>query len=465
MTGSPAKCLSISDILAATQGELLRGNLATTFSGVSIDSRTIKPGELFWTLRGDRFDSHQFVVEAIVKGSAGVVVSQNYPVFSPWPMDQLLIRVADRLQALQETGRYLRQQFPVPLVAVTGSNGKTSTKEMIASILSCQGKVLKTKGNLNNLIGLPLTLCRLSSEIDFVALELGMNAMGEIQKLTKICQPDVAVITNIGPAHIGYLGSMEHISRAKGELFEEMGSGGVAVVNEDDPYCRNLAKHVERVITFGLGKKVDVWAENIRQKDQLTFTMHIGGESLPIRLPLLGRYNVYNALAAASAARALNISLASIREGLEKVVLPPMRMSQVKCRGGYTIINDAYNANPVSMCLAIETLVRSKAEGRAILVLGDMLELGSEAERFHREVGRIIALNPIDFLFTCGQLAHWIAEEALAQGMKKEHVFFDFTHQEIAKNLKTLLVKGDSVLVKGSRGAGMERVVELLVDD
>ena len=195
MTESPAKCLSISDILAATQGELLRGNLATTFSGVSIDSRTIKPGELFWTLRGDQFDSHQFVVEAIVKGSAGVVVSQNYPVFSPWPMDQLLIRVADRLQALQETGRYLRQQFPVPLVAVTGSNGKTSTKEMIASILSCQGKVLKTKGNLNNLIGLPLTLCRLSSEIDFVALELGMNAMGEIQKLTKICQPDVGYIS------------------------------------------------------------------------------------------------------------------------------------------------------------------------------------------------------------------------------------------------------------------------------
>ncbi|GAH67685.1 unnamed protein product, partial [marine sediment metagenome] len=204
------------------------------------------------------------------------------------------------MQALQETAMFLRQQFRVPLVAVTGSNGKTSTKEMIASILSCRGQVLKTEGNLNNLIGLPLTLCRLSSQVDSVVLELGMNALGEIRKLTKICQPDIGVITNIGPAHIGHLGSMEEISRAKGELFEEMGPGSVAVVNNDDPYCRNLAKCAGKVITFGLGKGADIWAENIRQKDHLVFTMHIDGESLPITIPLLGRHNVYNALAAAS---------------------------------------------------------------------------------------------------------------------------------------------------------------------
>ncbi len=464
MIESPAKCLSISDILAATQGELLRGNSASVFTGVCINSRSIKPGELFWTLRGDRFDSHQFVVEAIVKGAAGAVVGQNFPLFSPWPMDQILIRVADRLQALQETARYLRQQFRVPLVAVTGSNGKTSTKEMIASILSCRGQVLKTEGNLNNLIGLPLTLCRLSSKIDFVALELGMNALGEIRKLTKICQPDIGVITNIGPAHIGHLGSMEEISRAKGELFEELGPGSVAVVNNDDPYCRNLAKCAGKVITFGLGKGADIWAENIRQKDHLAFTMHIDGESLPITIPLIGRHNVYNALAAASAVRALNISPSFIRQGLKKVALPPMRMSQLKCREGFTIINDAYNANPVSLSMAIETLVRGKGKGRAILVLGDMLELGNDAEKFHREVVHTRAFNRIDFLFTFGQLAHLIGEEALAKGMKKEHVFLDFNHQEIAKNLKTLLVKGDSVLVKGSRGTGMERVVKLLVD-
>jgi len=431
MIESPAKCLSISDILAATQGELLRGNSAAVFSGVCINSRSIKPGEVFWTLRGDRFDSHQFVVEAIVKGAAGAIVGQNFPLFSPWPMDQILIRVADRLQALQETASYLRQQFRVPLVAVTGSNGKTSTKEMIASILSCRGQVLKTEGNLNNLIGLPLTLCRLSSQIDSVVLELGMNALGEIRKLTKICQPDIGLITNIGPAHIGHLGSMEEISRAKGELFEGMGPGSIAVLNNDDPYCRNLAKCAGKVITFGLGKGADIWAENIKQKDCLAFTMHIDGESLPVTIPLLGRHNVYNALAAAAAVRALNISPSFIREGLKKVVLPPMRMSQLKCRGGFTIINDAYNANPVSLSMAIETLVRGKGKGRAILVLGDMLELGNDAEKFHRE---------------------------------KEHVFLDFNHQQIAQNLKTLLVKGDSVLVKGSRGAGMELVVELLGD-
>ncbi|MGA1874623.1 MAG: UDP-N-acetylmuramoyl-tripeptide--D-alanyl-D-alanine ligase [bacterium] len=465
MTESPAQCLSISDILAATQGELVSGRKDSPFHGISIDSRTIHPGQLFWTLKGDRFDSHQFTAEVMSRGAIGAVVGRDFSISPPWPQGRILIRVADRLQALQETAGYVRRKIRVPLIAVTGSNGKTSTKEMIASILSGQGRVLKTEGNRNNLIGLPLTLCRLSSDIHSVVLELGMNKYGEIRRLAEICQPDIGVVTNIGPAHLEFFGSLDEISRAKGELFEVMGPDKVAVINADNPYGRNMAHLPDRVITFGLNDQADVRASDIHCTDHLSFTLHLEDESMDIRLPCLGQHNVYNALAAAASARAMNIPLALIQSGLESVRLPPMRMARMEFRQGIMVINDAYNANPASMQLAIETLVQGKSEGRAFLVLGDMLELGEQAEKFHREIGRMIAGCPIEFLFTCGRLAHWIGEEALSGGMKENQVFLDLSHERIAKHLKDLLTKGDSVLVKGSRGAGMERVIELLMGE
>jgi UDP-N-acetylmuramoyl-tripeptide--D-alanyl-D-alanine ligase len=547
--------LTIADILAATGGDLLRGSESTAFSGVSIDSRTIGQGELFWTLKGDRFDGHTFVNEVIIKGAAGAIVGPEFmPALTPapgmsWPTDRVLIRVKDRLLALQETAGFLRRQFPIPVVAVTGSNGKTTTKEMIASIMSCSKKgegrrvkseefhhspftlhtsskeVLKTVGNQNNLIGLPLTLCKLSSEVKMAVLELGMNAFGEIRRLTQICQPTVGLITNIGPAHIEFFGSLEKISQAKGELFEEMRPDGVAIINGDDPYCLRMANRRGKVITFGLREGADVRGEGIRQHEtNVSFTLHADGKKIEITLPLVGQINVYNALAAAAAARAIHVPLSVIRQGLEQVVLPPMRMMRLKGWNNSIIINDAYNANPVSMCSAIDTLVQSKADlsiergdnatqregdetgrgkkgekgrhlppgplfpqsaglpvppqslkegahfaasvgGRAILVLGDMLELGADAERFHRYVGWFIALSHIDYLFTCGHLAHWIAEEALANGMEKDHVFPDLNHDRIAETLKTLAAPGDRILIKGSRGARMETVAKILMDE
>jgi UDP-N-acetylmuramoyl-tripeptide--D-alanyl-D-alanine ligase len=465
MTEAPAQCLSISDILAATQGELVSGRRDSLFQGISIDSRTIHPGQLFWTLKGDRFDSHQFTAEVMSRGAIGAVVGRDFSISSSWPQDRILIRVADRLQALQEAAGYVRRKIQLPLIAVTGSNGKTSTKEMIASILSGLGPVLKTEGNRNNLIGLPLTLCRLSSEMNSVVLELGMNKYGEIRRLTEICRPDIGVVTNIGPAHLEFFGSVEEISRAKGELFEAMGSDKIAVINADNPYCRNLAHLPDRVITFGLSGQADVRGSDLHCTDHLSFTLHMEGVSMDVRLPCLGQHNVYNALAAAASARAMNIPLPLIQSGLENVHLPPMRMTRMNFRQGITVINDAYNANPASMQLAIETLVQGKGEGRAFLVLGDMLELGEQAETFHREIGRLIAGCPIEFLFTCGRLAHWIGEEALSGGMKENQVFLDLSQDRIAKNLKDLLTEGDSLLVKGSRGAGMERVIELLMDE
>ncbi|MEW6380420.1 MAG: UDP-N-acetylmuramoyl-tripeptide--D-alanyl-D-alanine ligase [bacterium] len=459
--------LTIDDILTATGADLWMGSRSATFSGVSIDSRTIGPQELFWTLKGDRFDSHAFVNEVIGRGAAGAVVGPEFtPAAEDWPQGKFLIRVKDRLLALQETARHLRQQYPVPLVAITGSNGKTTTKEMIASIMTCKGKVLKTEGNRNNLIGLPLTLCGLSDEVKAVVLELGMNAFGEIRSLTRICQPDVGLITNIGPAHIEFFGSLEKISQAKGELYDEMKPEAVAVINLDDPYCLKLASRRSRIITFGLREGADLRGENIRQEETKTsFVLRTGAEKVDITIPLVGRVNVYNALAAAAAARALRIPLSHIRRGLEQVTLPPMRMMRLSGPNGSIILNDAYNANPASMCSAIDTLIQSKkGEGRAILVLGDMLELGPDAERFHRQVGRLVAHNSIDFLFTFGPLAHWIAEEALASGMDKNCIFPDLNHNQIAETLKTLLAPGDRILIKGSRGARMEGVASLLVD-
>jgi len=462
------KSLTIDDILTATGAELIIGARSATFSGLSIDSRTIRPKELFWTLKGERFDSHAFVGEVMSRGAAGAVVGLDFTLpAGDWPKEGVLIRVKDRLWALQETARYLRQQYSaVPLVAITGSNGKTTTKEMLASILTCKGRVLKTEGNRNNLIGLPLTLCGLSDEVKAVVLELGMNAFGEIARLTQICQPDVGLITNIGPAHIEFFGSLEKISQAKGELYDQMKPEAVAIINLDDPYCLKLASRRRRIITFGLTEGADLRGENIRQEEMKTsFTLRTGAERVEITIPLIGRVNVYNALAAAAAARALRIPLSHIRRGLEQVVLPPMRMMRLAGPNGSIIMNDAYNANPASMCSAIDTLIQSKkGEGRAILVLGDMLELGADAERFHRQIGRLVAHNSIDFLFTCGPLAHWIAEEALANGMDKNCIFSDLSHNQIAETLKTLLAPNDRVLVKGSRGARMEMVVNLLID-
>ncbi len=443
----------------------MSGAVDVPFFGISIDSRGISQGQLFWALRGERFDGHHFVDQAVESGAIGAVVGQCFILPTNWTEGKVLIQVPDRLKALQDFAKYLRCKISAPVIAVTGSNGMTTTKEMIASILNESGRVLKTEGNQNNLIGLPLTLTRLSSKVDSVVLELGMNDFGEIRKLTRICNPDVGVVTNIGPAHLEFFGSLEKISQAKAELFEEMNSDGVAVINYDDPFCGALAKNINKVITFGLSKEAMVKAENLHQGKNLTFTLYYNEEQAKITLPLIGKHNVYNALAAAAATLALKVPLSNVRRGLENVTIPPMRMVQFKTGEGYTIINDAYNANPISVRVAIETLVQCKKRGRAILVLGDMLELGNKAEKFHREVGSFIAQRPIEYLFTSGPLAHWIAEEALAGGMKKDHVFVDFSQDEIANNLKNLLLRGDSVLVKGSRGVKMEKVVELLVEN
>lgn len=475
---SPARSLCLSDILKATQGVLLSGQTALAIKGLSIDSRNIKSGALFWTLPGDRFDGHAFVREAIGRGAAGAVVGSEYQRPADWPSDRLLIRVEDRQIALQETAAFFRRQFPIPVVAITGSNGKTTTKEMIASILACQGQVLKTQGNFNNLIGLPLTLCRLSSDIEYGVLELGMNRFGEIRRLTEICDPQVGVVTNIGPAHIEFFGSLEQIRKAKGELFEQMeqmqqmqqmqqmGAKGTAIINYDDPQTRQLASYVQcsRVITFGCNKEAEVRAESIEEGELLSFLLRLQGETIPVHLPLLGGHHVYNALAAAATALALDISADFIKKGLESVSLPPMRMARVKTASGLTIINDAYNANPVSMSAALETVTRLKGNSRAIAVLGDMLELGPLAEQFHRQIGQTVASLPITYLFSYGQSARWIGEEAVKRGMGQDQVFFSTSHEEIVQQLKTLAMEGDWILVKGSRGAKMERVVHMLME-
>lgn len=432
-------------------------------TGVSIDSRRIREGELFVALRGERFDGHDFVPDAIRKGAWGALVERSSfeQRFSSLGGLQNILPVEDTLFALQEMSSTHRKKFTFPVVGVTGSNGKTTTKEMLASILLQQGPVLKNEGNLNNHIGVPLTLLKLNRSHCSAVIEMGMSAPGEIDLLARIASPTVGVITNIGPAHLEFFGSMDNIAEAKGELLARLPHDAVAVLNADDPFLDRLqSRFGGRTVTFGVRNRADVSASEVRQdREGSDVTIAAAGSSTGVRLRAAGVHNVSNALAAAATAIALGMPLDAVKRGLEDFTPVSMR-SEVKDVEGRTMLADYYNANPASMEAAIETLISLAAGGRSIALLGDMLELGSAADEAHRAVGRIAARSGVDTLITCGTLAKGIAEGALAEGMKKDRVFGAETHAEAAGLLKKLSRPGDVVLIKASRGMKMEKILE-----
>ncbi len=461
---------TVDEVLEVTAGTLWLGDRGRFFGGAAIDSREIRGGELFFPVQGENENGHIYITDAIRRGAAGSLIEWSYTdrySRDLFPQDGVIIAVDDSLTSMHKLAFYHRGKHSIPLVAVTGSNGKTTTKDFIASVLSAGCRVLKTEGNLNNHLGLPLMLFRLSGEHDTAVLELGMSGPGEIALLTSLCRPSLGVITNIGEAHMELLGSRENIARAKGELLDTMSPGGVALLNGDDPFLRSLGgKFAGRVVYYGFEKGAHIRALSCGI-DGLGYSFQVelpGGSNETFWIPIPGRHNVYNALAAVAAGLHFSLKVPQIAEGLAGCSFSRMRMERTLLKGGFWVINDAYNANPTSMKFALQSLVEWAGDSVKIAVLGDMLELGPVAEEGHRAVGRYLAELKIDYLITVGELAAKIAMEAGEAGMPRSCIFEAADHDEAFKRLQILHLPGSFVLVKGSRGMCMERVVEKLLD-
>jgi UDP-N-acetylmuramoyl-tripeptide--D-alanyl-D-alanine ligase len=460
---------TLEEVLKATGGRLLQGKEKTSFRGISTDSRTVAEGELFIALKGERFDGHQFAIEALKERAGGVIIEEDKVRDIRWNgyRPSAVIAVKDALQALGDIARERRRKFGTPVVALTGSNGKTTTKEMISVSLETAFPVLKTKGNLNNLIGLPLTLLNLTEQERIVVLEMGMNVPGEIRRLTEIAEPDVGLITNIEGVHLEGMGSLERVREEKGELFRRMRQDGTILVNQDDPRVIDLASEFRgQKITFGIDHPAEVMAKEIRLQEArgTSFTLMMEGVTMEITLPFLGGHFVRNALSAIAAASLFGIELEKVKEALEHLSPCPMRMEVLRPQVGVTLINDAYNANPRSMELALEILSQMKGKGRGIAVLGDMLELGEYSVEAHQLIGKRVGELSIDFLLALGEEAPVLIESAMRHGLDSEKARIVESHTEAISILKKMVQDGDWILVKGSRRMGMEKIAEGLME-
>jgi UDP-N-acetylmuramoyl-tripeptide--D-alanyl-D-alanine ligase len=455
--------LDLNFILSSTHGRLISGKSGSVFSGVSTDTRKITKDEIFFALKGDNFDGEDFIKEAFNRGASGVVVESTS---SQDLNGKVLIQVPSTLRALGDLASDWRMSFPdLKVAAITGSNGKTTTKEMTWSIVSLKHKTLKNTGNFNNLIGLPLTLFELKNENTAAVLEVAMNDFGEIRRLSEIARPDIGAITNIGHAHLEKLGGLDGVAKAKGELVENFNEHNVFVVNLDDLRVERIANGLNcQKITYGINAKgAMISASHIESSDfsNITFNMNVQGIEFPVRLKGIGLHNVMNSLCAAGIALSLGCDTAQIREGLERFTPTKMRLQVLDTPLGFKVINDAYNANPDSMKRAIDELVRLKGGGKAIAVLGDMLELGEASEYEHREIGKYLSVSGVDDVITYGKYAANILDGA----SNSTNCFHAKTHQDAAKILIDTAKPNDLVLVKGSRGSTMEQVIKRLFEE
>jgi len=454
---APFSTLTTDEVARATGGTLSAPAApAVPLEGVSIDSRTLRPGQLFVAIVGPHFDGHDFVAAAAEKGAAAALVQRLVATVLP----QVLVE--DTTAALARLAAHVRRQSAVPVVAVTGSAGKTTTKEMTAALLGARGPVLKTEGNLNNQYGLPLTLLRLLPEHTSAVLELGMSAPGELRALSALARPDVAIITMVAPVHLEFFPSVDAIAEAKAEILEGLGPGGVAVLNGDDARVRRATAGFKgRVLWFGRDRAFDVSAENWRGTVHgMRFDLRLFGRTLDLALPLAGPHFMMNFLAAAAAAHHLGVDA-------DTIAARALEMKPAKSRGevtrlgrGVTLLDDSYNSNPAAVEAAVAALDLS-ARGRRVAFLGDMLELGPEGPRLHRETGAKVA-ETLDVLVGVGPLGREIVEGARTAGMGDGVLFAFEDSAAAAAAVPDMVGPGDAVLVKGSRGARMEKVVAAL---
>lgn len=438
--------VTVDEIVQATGGKVLCGKQGA-FSGLSIDSRNIKNGELFVALRGERFDGHDFVRDALQNGSGALV---SIPPAEPG-RQKTIIHVNNTLKALQDVARFRRLKRNIPVVSVTGTNGKTTTKELIASILSQKHRVLKTTGNFNNHIGLPLCVANMQGDEEYAVLEMGSNARGDIRELCGIVQPDLAVVTNVGQAHLEGFGSIEAVRDTDLEVLEHVDT---VSVNSDDRFLmQGMSGFTGKAITFGMDNAADFFATDIALAQQgSTFTLCMpNNETIEISLKISGRFNILNALAAASIACELDVGIEEVKQGLEAFAGVPMRL-EIRSFSGALVINDVYNANPASMEEALKELVRLR-KGRTIAVVGDMLELGTYAEDAHRSLVQKMNELQIDFLIAVGP-----------EMLKASAEFTGACHhaassEEARSLLLDIINEKDTILIKGSRGIRMEQVL------
>ena len=439
-------------------GKLVRGAEQTVFSGISTDSRTTRAGELFVALKGANFDGHQFLGQVQALGAAGAVIAQEPPVAlrrGRWP----LVRVADTLSALGRFAAWHRRQTPATIIGLTGSAGKTTTKELIAHLLSSSLSGVKAPRSFNNAIGVPVTLLELRPNDRFAVIEVGTNAFGEIAALAAIARPDIGLVTCIGDAHLEKFGSRWGVAWEKGHLITALPSTGVAVLNADDPWCRRIATLAAcRVVRFGCSRDADVRIEALEEHDDhVEFT--ISGQLFSLNMP--GGHNAMNAAGAIAVARELGLSLEELAARIASFTPPPMRMQRLRF-GSVTVIADEYNASPTSVSAALAEYHRVKCAGRKILVLGDMLELGAGARAMHDRVGRRAAEEQLDGLWTIGPLAQHAARGALRHGMAPEAIRCCPSTQEACEQIADWIEPNDTLLLKGSRGMNLERVLAVI---
>ena len=455
------KAVAIGKIAEVTGGLIIQGDPGITLRSVSTDTRRIKKGDLFFALSGEHYDAHDYLAEAAAAGSGGLVISRLVSLPAGIPV----LLVDDTLAALQALAAYNRDCFKGPVVGITGSTGKTTTKDMVASVLGVRLRTLKTEGNLNNEIGLPLTLLALDDSVEAAVVEMAMRGPGEIAALSRIARPEGAVITSINETHLERLGTVSEIAAAKGELLEHILPGGFALLNVESPFIKREAKRcLGKVIFYGMNKPAGLMAQDLRpEREGFSFNAVLEGERHAFYLPVPGRHNVLNALAAIGVGWELGLTMEEIAAGLAAVSLTGMRLEILEA-GGLTIINDAYNGSPASNWAALEVLKDiSGGRRRAIAVLGNMLELGPRAVEIHREIGKKAVGPGLDYLITVGNLAAAAAEGAVQAGMTWDRVFPCTEHAVALKILKGLLLSGDVVLIKGSRGMKMETIVQELL--
>ena len=459
------KDLSIKNIIEATKGNLLVGNEEYICMSYSKDTRTIKEGDCYIGIKGETFDGNLFWEKALENGASTVIV-QNVEIedekLKKWA-DKNIIKVEDTLEALYSLAKYKRSLYNIPVIAITGSVGKTSTKDIVANVVSKKYKTLKTEGNNNNNIGLPFTILRLQDE-EVAVIEMGMNHFGEISLLTSIAKPTICIITNIGTSHIGNLGSRENILKAKLEILEGSKKEAVIINNDNDLLHKWYEENKENynIKTYGIKEQSDIMAKEIKlEENKSTFTCKINNVEEKINVPVGGEHFILNALCAITVGEVLKIEEDKIKKGIENFELTKKRMDIVELKNGIKIINDAYNASLESMTASLKVL--SEFKERKIAVLGDMFELGDFSEELHKKVGKEVVKNNIDILIACGENARYIADVA-RENANKENVYYLRKTEEIKPLLEKIVKNNDVILFKASNGMKFYKIAEEVID-
>lgn len=455
---------NLTQVMQATNAVLKKLTSAAVFGGVTTDTRKVEEGMLFVALKGEKFDGHDFIAQAAQKGAIGAIVNKDYDVSLLEDVDIDILAVDDTLKAYQDLAKFWRSKFSIPVIGITGSNGKTTTKDLTAAVLSGKWNVLKTQANFNNEIGLPMTLLQLNKTHDAAVVEMGMRGLGQIKALTEIAKPTIGVITNVGETHLELLGTIENIAKAKSEMAQAIEINGKVILNADDEHVAKMREVTKaRAVYFGINHMADVKAFDIKTVEggRTEFEAIVGENTAHFTLNMLGIHNVYNCLAALAVGYACGLTIEEMQKGLASFKPTAMRFEYKKI-GDFNIINDAYNASPMSTEAALKNLAQV-AQGRKILVMGDMFELGSVEIAAHENVAQQAKQVGVDVLITRGSLTKNTARKARELGIAD--VYECESHEEAAAVLQKILQKGDTVLFKGSHGMHMEKIIELLENE